>query len=145
MPVALGAGRHNKSNRKNTSCSLPDCDTNITLCKKHEKINAEKHRLYKAALKWKQRVSTGQAYDDQEDYAYLITVPEETKSKCTAILDDMDQTRREIHLKYGSDMREIFACYRSQLSKDENAEEIKQVTLGITEDRRENTSQFDLA
>ena len=43
------------------------------------------------------------------------------------------------------DMSEIFACYRSQLSKDENVEEIEQVTLGITEDRRENTSQFDLA
>ena len=69
-------------------------------------------------------------HDDQEDYAYLITVPEETKSKCTAILDDMNQTRREIQLKYGSDMREIFACYRSQLSKNENLEEIEKVTRG---------------
>ena len=28
---------------------------------------------------------------------------------------------------------------------DNNIEEIEQVTLGVTEDRRENTSQFDLA
>ena len=47
---ACGAGKHITSNGKNTSCYLPDCETNVTLCKKHEKINAEKHRLYKAAL-----------------------------------------------------------------------------------------------
>ena len=55
----------------------------------------------------------------------------------------MDQTRREIHLKQGSDMSEIFGYYKTLLSKDN--EETEQVTLGVTEDRRENTSQFDLA
>ena len=73
-----------------------------------------------------------------------MTVPEETKTKCTAILNDMDQTRREIHLKQGSDMSEIFG-YKTLLSKDIDGEETEQVTLGVTEDRRENTSQFDLA
>ena len=57
----------------------------------------------------------------------------------------MDQTRREIHLKQGSDMSEIFGYYKTLLSKDNDGEETEQVMLGVTEDRRENTSQFDLA
>ena len=57
----------------------------------------------------------------------------------------MNQTRREIHLKQGSDISEIFGCYKTILSKDSNVEELEQVTLGVTEDRRDNTSQFDLA
>ena len=67
----------------------------MSLCaKKHERVNAEKHRLYKAALRWKQRVTTGQQHnDDEENHSYLITVPEETETRCTAILNDMDQTR----------------------------------------------------
>ena len=107
---ACGAGRHIKSNGKNTSCSLTDCETNVTLCKNYEKTNAEKHRLYRAALRWKHKVTTGQPNDDQENYSYLTTVPKETEQKCTTILDDMDQTRREIHLKQGSDISEIFGC-----------------------------------
>ena len=107
---------------------------------------AEKHRLYKAALRWKQRVTIGQQQnDDEENHSYLITVPEETGTRCNAMLNDMDQTRREIHLKQGSDMSEIFGYYKTLLSKDNDGEETEQVTLGVTEDRRENTSQFDLA
>ena len=73
---AWGAGKHIKGNGRNMSCTQTDCESNVTLCKRHEKINAEKHKTYKAALRWKQRVTRGQPHDDQEDYAYLITVPE---------------------------------------------------------------------
>ena len=75
----------------------------------------------------------------------MITVPEKTEQECTAILNDMGQTHRGIHLKHRSDMGNIFACYRTLLSKNNNEEENEQVTLGIKEDTRENTSQFDLA
>ena len=57
----------------------------------------------------------------------------------------MIQTRREIHLKQGSDMNEIFGYHNTTLNKDNVEEEQEQVTIGVTEDRRENTSQFDLA
>ena len=116
---SCGAAKHMAGNGKNTSCSQHDCETNVTLCKKHEKVNAEKDRLYRAALRWKERVTAGQHHnDDEENNTYLIIVPEETETRSTAILNDMDQTRREIHLKQGSDMSEIFGYYKTLLSKD---------------------------
>ena len=39
---SCGIGKHLEGNGRNTSCFQNDCDNNITLCKKHEKINAEK-------------------------------------------------------------------------------------------------------
>ena len=107
---SCGAGKHVTGNGRNTSCSPYDCDNNVTLCIKHETLNAEKHRLYKAALKWKRRFTSGQQHndDEEEDHSYLITVPEETETRGTAVLNDMILTRREIHLKQGSDMNKIF-------------------------------------
>ena len=57
---ACGTGKHIKGNGRNTSCVQSDYDTNATLCRKHEKINAEKYRTYKAALRWKHKVARGQ-------------------------------------------------------------------------------------
>ena len=123
-----------------------DCDNNITLCKKHEKINDERHKLYKSALRWKQRVKSGQEQNDDEekDHSYLMTVTEETETKGAAVLNDMIQTRKEIHLKQGSDITDIFGYQNTTLSED-YVGETEQVTLGVTEDRRKNMSQFDLA
>ena len=45
----------------------------------------------------------------------------------------------------GPDPSDIYACYRDDISKNNIEKEDKQVTLGITEDRRDNTSQLDLA
>ena len=42
-------------------------------------------------------------------------------------------------------MSKIFGYYKTLLNKDNVRKETEQVTLGVTEDRRENTSQFDLA
>ena len=56
----------------------------------------------------------------------------------------MIQTRKEIHLNQGSDTIDIFGYYNTTWSKD-NVGGTEQVTLGVTEDRRENMSQFDLA
>ena len=75
---SCGAGKHIKGKGKNMSCMQTDCESNVTVCKRHEKNNAERHRTYKAALRCKERVLRGQPHDDQENYAYLITVPEET-------------------------------------------------------------------
>ena len=118
----------------------------MTLCKKHKKINTEKHRLYKSALRWKQRVRSGQEQNDDEekDHSYLMTVTEETETKGAAVLNDMIQTRKEIHLKQGSDITNIFG-YQSTTLNEADVEVIEQVTLGVTEDKRKNMSQFDLA
>ena len=47
---SCGSGKHIQGNGRNTSCFQYDCDNNITLCKKHEKLNAEKHRLYRSVV-----------------------------------------------------------------------------------------------
>ena len=118
----------------------------MTLCKKHKKINTEKHRLYKSALRWKQRVRSGHGRNDDEekDHSYLMTVTEETETKGAAVLNDMIQTRKEIHLKQGSDITKIFG-YQSTKLNEADVEVTEQVTLGVTEDRCKNMSQFDLA
>ena len=56
----------------------------------------------------------------------------------------MIQTRKEIHLKQGSDITKIFG-YQSTKLNEADVEVTEQVTLGVTEDRRKNMSQFDLA
>ena len=134
---SCGAGRHLQGNGRNTSCVQVDCDTNVTLCRKHERINAEKHKLYKSALRWKQRAGPSQGQDDDEEknHSYLMTVTEETETKDAAVLNDMIQTRKEIHLKQGSDITNIFG-YQSPTMNEIDVEEIDHVALGVTEDRR---------
>ena len=109
-------------------------------------INAERHMQYKAALRWKQGARTGQGQndDDEENHSYLMTVTEETETKSAAELNDMIQARKEIHLKQGSDMSNIFG-QQSPTANETNDGEIDHVALGVTEDRRKNISQFDLA
>ena len=106
------------------------------------KINAEKHRTYKAALRWKQQVARGQTQNEQEDFVYLINVPEENNADCTNLLDDMDYIRKGIHMKYGSrshDLNDIFS-YFPDVHQGNNEGGNEQVTLGITnqlKDRRQ--------
>ena len=56
----------------------------------------------------------------------------------------MIQARKEIHLKQGSDITDIFGYQGSKLNKADG-DETEQVTLGVTEDRRKNIPQFNLA
>ena len=73
----------------------------MTVGKKHEKIYSERHRLYKSALRWIQRTKSGQNQNDDEEagHTYLMTVTEETENKSVAVLNDMIQTHKELHLK----------------------------------------------
>ena len=73
-----------------------------------------------------------------------MTVTEQTENKGAAVLNDMIQTRKEIHLKQGSDITNIFG-YQSTKLNEADVEETEQVTLEVTKDRRKNISQFDLA
>ena len=52
-------------------------------------------------------------------------------------LNDMNDARKEIHLKRGADTSNIFGYM--------DRSELDQVTLAVVEDRRGNMAQFDLA
>ena len=73
-----------------------------------------------------------------------MTVTEETETKGVAELNDMVETRKENPPKTRSDITNIFG-YQSTTVNGTNNGETNQVALGITEDRRKNISQFDLA
>ena len=73
-----------------------------------------------------------------------MAMAEETESKGIAELSDMSNTRKEIHLKKGTDTSDIFG-YQDAAMNDTSTKGLDQVALAITEDRRKNLSQFDLA
>ena len=72
-----------------------------------------------------------------------MTVTEETETKGVAELNDMVETRKEIHLKQGTDITNILG-YQSTTVNGINNGETNQMTLGITEDRQKNIYQFDI-
>ena len=84
------------------------CENNVTLCKKHETVNRDRHRLYKAALRWVQRVKPAQNGETVRQESYLMAMAEETESKGRAELNYMNDARKEIHLKKGIDTSDIF-------------------------------------
>ena len=96
--------------------------TVTTTCRRHERINAEKHRLYKTALRWKQGTRTGQSPEDEDekDHSYLMTDTEETETKGVAELNDMVETRNEIHLKEGTDITNIFGYQSTTVNETNN-------------------------
>ena len=73
-----------------------------------------------------------------------MAMAEETETRGLAELDDMVETRKEIHLKQGAIVSDIFG-YQNTAVNNAGDEETNQVALAITEDRRKNISQFDLA
>ena len=63
-----------------------------------------------------------------------MTVTEETETKGVAELHDMVETRKEIHLKQGTDITNIFG-YQSTTENETDNGDTNQVALGVTEDR----------
>ena len=66
-----------------------------------------------------------------------MAMAEESECRGRAELDDMNNARKEIHLKRGTDTSDIFGYM--------DTEEPEQEALAIVEDRQKNLSQFDLA
>ena len=62
---------------------------------------------------------------------------DESESRSERELDDMNDARKEIHLKTSTDTLDIFGYT--------NLNEPEQVALMVVEDRRNNVAQFDLA
>ena len=73
-----------------------------------------------------------------------MAMSEEIETRGMAELDNMVETAKEIHLIQGTDVSDIFG-YQNTSVNNADDEETNQVALAITEDRRKNISQFDLA
>ena len=71
--------------------------------------------------------------DDETHNSYLIVVPEETEAKGNEVLNDMEHTRMKIQFKQGKDMGGMF----NVLKEEYNDVDKEQISLGMTEDRRE--------
>ena len=121
----------------NGSCSVIECKNNVTLCKRHEAVNRKRHRIYKTALEWVQSLKPQQGGETVRHESYLMAMAEESESRGRAELDDMNNARKEIYLKRGTDTSDIFGYM--------DTEEPEQEALAIVEDRQKNLSQFDLA
>ena len=66
-----------------------------------------------------------------------MMMADESESRGEKELNDMNDARKQIHLKRGADTSNIFGYI--------NANDSEQVALAVVEDRRDNLAQFDLA
>ena len=129
---SCGIGKHIKNTGYNGSCSVRECENNVTLCKRHEAVNRKQHRIYKASLEWVQSLIPQQGGQTERHETYLMIMAEKSESRGREELDDMNDARKEIHLKRGTDTSDIFGYM--------DKEEPEQVALAVVEDRRKNIS-----
>ena len=66
-----------------------------------------------------------------------MIMAEESESRGEKELNDINDARRQIHLKRGADTSDIFCYVRNN--------DPEKIALAVIEDRRENLAQFDLA
>ena len=66
-----------------------------------------------------------------------MIMAKESESRREKELDDINDARKQIHLKRGADTSDIFGYIRNH--------EPEEVALAVVEDRRQNLAQFDLA
>ena len=87
-------------------------------------------------MEWAQSFRPQQGGQTARHTTFLMTMAEESESRGREELDDMNDARKEIHLKRGADTSDIFGYM--------NRDEAEQVALVVVEDRRNDTAQFDL-
>ena len=127
-----GPGRHTANTGFNGMCSVRDCERHVTMCKRHEPENRNRHKIYKNSLEWAQSFRP-----QREQTSLLMMMADESESRGEKELNDMNDARKQIHLKRGADTSNIFGYI--------NANDSEQVALAVVEDRRDNMAQFDLA
>ena len=66
-----------------------------------------------------------------------MMMADESESRREKELDDINDARKQIHLKRGADTSNIFGYINTNASE--------QVALAVVEDRRDNLAQFHLA
>ena len=107
------------------------------MCKRHEPENKKRHKIYKKSLDWAQSFRPQQNGQQRQQTSLLMLMADESESRGEEELNDMNDARKEIHLKRDADTSNIFGY----MSRNES----EQVTLAVVEDRRNNMAQFDLA
>merc|ERR1711923_667557 len=110
-------GRHSPNTGYNGMCSFRDCD---------------RHRIYRQSLEWANSFKP-----ESEQTSLLMLKAKESESRREKELDDINDARKQIHLKRGADTSDIFGYIRNH--------EPEEVALAVIEDRRQNLAQFDLA
>ena len=113
-------------------CSVRECDRHVTMCRKHESDNKSRHKIYKNSLEWAESFKP-----ERERTSLLMMMADESESRGEKELDDINDARKQIHLKRGADTSDIFGYINTNVSE--------QVALAVVEDRRDNLAQFDLA
>ena len=113
-------------------CSVKECDRHVTLCRRHESENRGRHKIYRQSLEWANSFKP-----ENEQTSLLMIMAEESESRGEKELDDINDARKQIHLKRGADTSDIFGYVRNH--------EPEEVALAVIEDRRQNLAQFDLA
>ena len=96
-----------------------------------------RHKILKPSLEWAQNIRPQQGGQTTSQTSFLMTMADESESRGEEELNDMNDARKEIHLKRGTDTTDIFGYI--------NSDESGQVALVVVEDRRNNIAQFDLA
>ena len=134
---SCGRGKHIQNTGFNGLCSIRECDRHSTLCRAHEEENKNRHKILKASLEWAQNIRPQQGGQTTSQTSFLMTMADESESRGEEELNDMNDARKEIHLKRGTDTTDIFGYI--------NSDESGQVALVVVEDRRNNIAQFDLA
>merc|ERR1712102_5881 len=129
---SCGTGKHSPNTGFNGMCSYRDCDRHVTLCKKHDSKNRQKHKIYRQSLEWADSFKP-----ENEQTSLLMIKAKESEARREKQLDDINDARKQIHLKRGADTSDIFGYIRDH--------ESEKVALAVVEDRRQNLAQFDLA
>ena len=89
-------------------CSVTSCDRHVTMCKRHESENKNRHKIYKKSLEWAKSFRPQQGGQTARQTSLLMMMADETESRGKEELDDMNEVRKKIHLKAGADTTDIF-------------------------------------
>ena len=100
---SCGPGRHTKGTGYNGMCAVTDCEKHVTICKRHKPENRNRHRIYKDSLEWAQSFRP-----QREQTSLLMIMADESESRGEKELNEMNEARKQIHLKRGTDTSNIF-------------------------------------
>ena len=118
-------------------CVIKECEKHSTICKAHADDNKNRHKILKPCLDWAQNIRSQTSGQTTDNVSFLMTVDDEVESRSEEELDDMNDIRKEIHIKRSTDTLDIFGYTNPDASG--------QIALVTVEDRRNNEAQFDLA
>ena len=83
---ACGPGRHTVNTGYNGMCSVRECERHVTMCKRHEPENKNRHKIYKRSLDWAQSFRPQQDGQQRQQTSLLMLMADESEQdKATVI------------------------------------------------------------